>query len=75
MTVPKLSLEGKVAIVTGASRGIGRAIALGFAEGGADVVICSRTLSDLEKVAEVKRSRRGNRRGTRREKHIDFEPR
>lgn len=51
MTVPKLSLEGKVAIVTGASRGIGRAIALGFAEAGADVVVCSRTLPDLEKVA------------------------
>lgn len=52
MTVPRLSLEGKVAIVTGSSRGIGRAIALGFAEAGADVVVCSRTLSDLEKVAE-----------------------
>jgi len=52
MTVPKLSLAGRVAIVTGASRGIGRAIALGFAEAGADVVVCSRTLPDLEKVAE-----------------------
>jgi NAD(P)-dependent dehydrogenase (short-subunit alcohol dehydrogenase family) len=52
MTAPKLSLEGKIAIVTGASRGIGRAIALGFAEAGADVVVCSRTLPDLEKVAE-----------------------
>ncbi len=52
MTAPKLSLEGKIAIVSGASRGIGRAIALGFAEAGADVVVCSRTLPDLEKVAE-----------------------
>jgi dehydrogenase/reductase SDR family protein 4 len=52
MTIPNLSLEGKVAIVTGGSRGIGRAIALGFAEAGADVVVCSRTLADLEKVAE-----------------------
>jgi len=52
MAVPDLSLEGKIAIVTGGSRGIGRAIALGFAEAGADVVVCSRNLADLEKVAE-----------------------
>ena len=44
MSLPDLSLEGKVAIVTGASRGIGRAFALTFAEAGADVVVCSRTL-------------------------------
>lgn len=52
MASPSFSLEGKVAIVTGASRGIGKSIALAFAEAGADVVICSRTLADLEKVAE-----------------------
>ena len=51
MAIPKCSLEGKVAIVTGGSRGIGRAIALGFAEAGADVVVVSRTVADLEKVA------------------------
>ncbi len=51
MALPRLSLEGKVAIVTGGSRGIGRSIALGFAEAGADVVVASRTAADLEKVA------------------------
>jgi dehydrogenase/reductase SDR family protein 4 len=51
MAIPKCSLEGKVAVVTGGSRGIGRAMALGFAEAGADVVVVSRTAADLEKVA------------------------
>lgn len=47
-----LSLEGKVALVTGASRGIGKAIALTFADAGADVVIASRKKPDLDLVAE-----------------------
>ncbi|HHY46012.1 MAG TPA: 3-oxoacyl-ACP reductase FabG [Firmicutes bacterium] len=44
-------LKGKVAIVTGASRGLGRVIALGLADFGADVAITGRTMVDLEKVA------------------------
>ena len=50
-----LSLEGKVALITGASRGIGKAIAVAFADAGADLAIASRKLEDLEKVAgEIK---------------------
>jgi NAD(P)-dependent dehydrogenase (short-subunit alcohol dehydrogenase family) len=44
-------LMGKVALVTGASRGLGRAIAGGLAEAGADLVITSRHLPDVERVA------------------------
>jgi len=56
MSTPNLSLEGKVAIVTGGGTGIGRGIALEFAKAGADVVVASRTLSNLEKVGEKVRA-------------------
>ena len=44
-------LENQVAVVTGAGRGIGRAIALRFAQAGADVVVVSRTAENSEKTA------------------------
>ncbi|WP_058365821.1 SDR family NAD(P)-dependent oxidoreductase [Haloparvum sedimenti] len=48
----ELSLADRPAIVTGASRGIGREIAAAFAEAGGDVAICSRTYEDVAAVAE-----------------------
>jgi NAD(P)-dependent dehydrogenase (short-subunit alcohol dehydrogenase family) len=47
----RFSLEGKKAIVTGAGRGIGKSLAVGLAESGADVTVVARTRSDLEEVA------------------------
>jgi len=47
----EIDLSGKVAVVTGAGRGIGRSIAIGLAKAGADVVLAARTLSQLEEVA------------------------
>ncbi|MFI5250989.1 MAG: SDR family oxidoreductase [Bacteroidota bacterium] len=51
-----MSLNGKASIVTGAGRGIGRAIALILAKNGSDVVLSSRTQSELDTVAAQIRS-------------------
>lgn len=47
-----LTLSGKVALVTGGSRGIGRAVAVGLAQAGANIIVASRKPEDLEKVVE-----------------------
>lgn len=47
-----MRLQDKVAIITGGGRGIGRAVALGFAAEGAQVVICARSKEEIQQVSE-----------------------
>lgn len=51
MTESRLSLRGRVAVVIGGTTGIGRALALGLAEAGAEVVASARRLSEVERTA------------------------
>jgi NAD(P)-dependent dehydrogenase (short-subunit alcohol dehydrogenase family) len=54
--IPSLRADGKVVVITGGSKGLGRAMALGFAEAGADVVVASRKLEECERTAEELRA-------------------
>ncbi len=56
MTIPNLDAHGKVVIVTGGSKGLGRSLALGFAEAGADIVVASRKLGPCQVVADEVRA-------------------
>jgi NAD(P)-dependent dehydrogenase (short-subunit alcohol dehydrogenase family) len=57
----RYDLDGKVAIVTGASAGLGEQFAFGLAESGADVVVAARRGDELERVAAALRDRHGVR--------------
>jgi NAD(P)-dependent dehydrogenase (short-subunit alcohol dehydrogenase family) len=57
---PPVRLDGQVALVTGASRGIGRAIALALSEARAAVAVCARSHDDVTRVAEEIADRNGH---------------
>jgi len=52
----KLNLHGKVAIVTGAGRGLGRAMSIALAEAGADIIATARTQAQVEETADIVRA-------------------
>ena len=62
LTTPSLRLDGLVALVTGAGRGLGEGCAIALGEAGAEVVCLSRTLSELERVAADIEARGGRAR-------------
>ena len=61
-TLPTTRLDGKVALVTGAGRGIGRGTALALAEAGAEVVAWSRTADEIESLVTEIEGRGGRAR-------------
>ena len=53
MALDLFDLTGKVALITGASKGLGQALAIGLAKAGADLALCARNLDDLEKTRSL----------------------
>ena len=53
MHLKKINLKNKIALVTGAGKGIGKACAIALAEAGANLIIISRTQKDLDKVSRI----------------------
>lgn len=57
MSLDKLDLTGRQAVITGGGSGLGRAMALGLSAAGADVAVCGRRLAPLEEVSQEVKSR------------------